>query len=96
MHLNKKFAPRPTDRVHVRFKLNRSCLRRQHQALEWPLAQERVLFPEPEHVGSNSIPEGISRSLFNPAIGNNPRQLQAVSSIVGAPAGSAPFVLFGP
>ncbi|KAG7085878.1 hypothetical protein E1B28_003411 [Marasmius oreades] len=96
MKFNKKFAPKPTDLFSVRFKLNRSSVRRQHQALDWKVVQERVLFPDPEHLGSGGIPQGLPRSTFNPVIANNPRQLQAVTSILHAPAGSVPFVLFGP
>ena len=96
LKFNEKFAPKPTDCFYVEFILNRSSLRRQHQALDSKFARERVLFPGPEHLGSDSIPQGISCRTFNPAIATNPRQLQAVCSIVCAPAGSVPFVLFGP
>ncbi|KAK1226909.1 hypothetical protein PQX77_010078 [Marasmius sp. AFHP31] len=96
MKFHKAFIPKPTDRFLVRFKLNRIPLRREHQALDSAVVQDRVLFPEPQHVVLNAPPHGLSRTTFNPTIATNERQLQAVTSIVHAPAGSPPFVIFGP
>ncbi|KAL0066331.1 hypothetical protein AAF712_006589 [Marasmius tenuissimus] len=96
MKFHKAFVPKPTDRFLVRFKLNRIPLRREHQALDSAFVPDRVLFPEPEHLLLDAAPHGLSRTTFNPTIAANERQLQAVTSIVHAPAGSPPFVIFGP
>ncbi|KAJ8087594.1 hypothetical protein PM082_006427 [Marasmius tenuissimus] len=96
MKFHRNFVAKPTDRFSVRFKLNRISLRRQHKALDSTFVEERVLFPEPEHLSLNTAPQGLPRQTFNTAIATNPNQLQAVTSIVHAPAGSPPFVIFGP
>ncbi|KAL0066361.1 hypothetical protein AAF712_006620 [Marasmius tenuissimus] len=95
MKFHKKFVPKPTDRFSVRFRLNRYPLRREHQALGLVFAHDRILFPEREHL-LGAAAQGLPRNTFNPAIASNPRQLQAVASILNAPAGSVPFVVFGP
>lgn len=82
-------------RFQVRFKLNRIPARRQHQAMDTVFAEERVLFPTVEHLTQRQIPNGPIK-LFNKLIATNPRQLQAVTSIAHAVAGSLPFVVFGP
>lgn len=81
-------------RFHVRFKLNRVPVRRQHQALDAVFIEERVLFPLAHHVVSTTS-EPIMK-LYNPLILSNAPQVQAVKSIVSQPAGSPPFVVFGP
>ncbi|KAK1226927.1 hypothetical protein PQX77_010098 [Marasmius sp. AFHP31] len=96
MKFDPSFEANPDDLFLVRFKLNRYPLRRAHHAMDFAFAQDRVLFPAPEHLKEGPIPQGIMRGMFNPAIGTNPRQLQAVASISRAPPGSVPFVLFGP
>lgn len=85
-------------RFHVRFKLSRIPLRRQHQAMDTVFTEERVLFPLPSHlpVGRVQTKRDISLKLSNALLSNNEPQLQAVISIVTLPPGSAPFVIFGP
>jgi hypothetical protein len=85
-------------RFHVRFKLNRIPLQRQHQALDSAFIEDRVLFPFPMHLepGPVATPSTPSIRLYNNLILNNPPQLQAVISIRNLAPGSPPFVLFGP
>ncbi|KAH8804322.1 RNA helicase [Flagelloscypha sp. PMI_526] len=83
---------------NVRFKLNRYPMRRQHQALDTAFSEARILFPSESNV---SIPRLISQQearlrIKNPLISSNPAQLQAVVSVAKLPAGSVPFVIFGP
>ncbi|KAL0572130.1 hypothetical protein V5O48_009828 [Marasmius crinis-equi] len=94
LKFHRSFTANPSDRFLVRFKLNRYPVRRQHQALDSAFTQDRVLFPAPQHL-RRAIPQGVGRT-YNPTIATNPRQLQAVTSIARAPAGSVPFVIFGP
>ncbi|TFK28518.1 RNA helicase [Coprinopsis marcescibilis] len=82
-------------RYNVRFKLNRSTLRRQHQGLDFPLREQRILFPTPRDL--RDMPRQFSSMpLYNTLIGNNSRQLEAVMLITHQPPGSAPFIVFGP
>ena len=92
-------------RFHVRFKLNRIPLQRQHQALDSAFVEDRVLFPLPVHLepvpiatqpGPIATPSTTSIRLYNNLISGNPPQLQAVTSIRNLAPGSPPFVLFGP
>jgi hypothetical protein len=85
-------------RFHVRFKLNRIPLQRQHQALDSAFVEDRVLFPLPVHLepGPVATPSTASIRLYNNLISGNPPQLQAVASIRNLAPGSPPFVLFGP
>ncbi|KAI1789430.1 P-loop containing nucleoside triphosphate hydrolase protein [Ganoderma leucocontextum] len=86
-------------RFHVCFQLNRTPLRRQHQALcATTPANQRLLFP-------NQMQAGLARplaaaelplTLFNDLISTNPAQLQAVKSIASLRPGMAPFIIFGP
>lgn len=86
-----------TQQYHVRFKLTRMPLRRQHQALDIPFTQDRLLLP----VGA-VLPIGpkicIDQRMqcYNKLIATNEYQLQAVSSIVQSKPGSVPFIVFGP
>ncbi|KAF7323612.1 RNA helicase [Mycena kentingensis (nom. inval.)] len=88
----------PTELFSARFKLNRYPMRRQHQALDSAFSEERVLFPVPAHVPATPYPTTRSASIkvFNPLIATNAPQLQAVVSIANRPAGSVPFIIFGP
>ncbi|KAF9441768.1 RNA helicase [Macrolepiota fuliginosa MF-IS2] len=85
----------PSQKYHVRFKLNRTPVRRQHQALDTAFTQPRILFPDASHLPMSTVPQP-HLTLFNSLIANNPAQLQAIGSISGAPAGSLPFIIFGP
>jgi helicase MOV-10 len=85
-------------RFHVRFKLNRIPLRRQHQALGSAFTEDRILFPLATHLTPGAVPTPRTASirLYNKLISSNPPQLQAVTSICNLSPGSPPFVLFGP
>ena len=85
-------------RFSVRFKLNRYPIRRQHQAMDTVFEQDRILFPTTAHVGAIALPNvlGVRRGIYNPDIASNRAQLQAIASILGLPAGSPPFCVFGP
>ncbi|KAF9027400.1 RNA helicase [Hymenopellis radicata] len=96
LRFGRKFTGTVNDRFTVRFKLNRYPLRRQHQALDAAFAPERLLFP-PSIEGVPMVPSNQTmRRSYNPLIDKNDRQRMAVDSIVRAPAGSVPFVIFGP
>ncbi|KZV62178.1 hypothetical protein PENSPDRAFT_258235 [Peniophora sp. CONT] len=80
----------------VRFKLNRTPLRRQHQALDVAFSAERLLFPSEENLFVD-LDNGVRRIRpFNPLIGGNAPQMAAVKAIANLPGGSPPFVIFGP
>lgn len=79
----------------VRFKLNRHPMRRQHLGMDTGLTQDRILFPHVDHVLGASYPT-VPLRLYNPLIGTNPAQTQAVTSIVYQHPGSVPFLVFGP
>ena len=83
---------------HVRFKPSRLPIRRQHQALDTVFVEDRILFPEVGHLPRGRIRsnEELRLDLFNPLIETNEHQLQAVCSILSLPAGSPPFIVFGP
>jgi len=85
-------------RFHVKFKLNRTPARRQHQAIDSVFIEDRVLFPQITHLTTSSAvrPSSLGLKLYNPLIASNPPQLQAVASIVALRPGSPPFVVFGP
>ncbi|KAJ3568894.1 hypothetical protein NP233_g5410 [Leucocoprinus birnbaumii] len=84
-----------TQKYHVRFKLNRIPVQRQHQALDTEFTETRILFPDSSHLSRVPAPRLISTT-FNRLILTNAPQLQAVSSIVAASPGALPFVVFGP
>lgn len=90
------YAPRRL--FHVRFRLNRISIQRQHQAVDAVFAEDRILFPVVRHFPSGGIPSTSrpSLKLYNTLISSNEPQLQAVVSVVGQPPGSLPFVIFGP
>jgi len=85
-------------RFNIRFKLNRTPMRRQHQAMYEAFVQARILFPDQIHVLSNEYPRpaDINLQLYDTNIASNPSQRQAVTSIVERAPGSVPFILFGP
>lgn len=89
----------PSQKYNVRFKLNRIVLRRQHQALDSAFEEDRIFFPLQKHL-SHTTSLGASQNpglaYYNPLIGSNERQSLAVKSIASLPAGSAPFIVFGP
>ncbi|KAI0634732.1 P-loop containing nucleoside triphosphate hydrolase protein [Trametes polyzona] len=86
-------------RYVVRFQYNRTPIRRQHQALLAKCTSaQRLLFPGPEHAGllNPILPTQHALTLFNPQIGSNASQLQAVKSILHLRPGSGPFIVYGP
>ena len=87
----------PGREFHVRFRLNRISIQRQHQALDALFTYERILFPVLEHLPRGGPPSpSNSLKLYNKLISSNERQLQAVVSVVAQRPGSLPFVIFGP
>ncbi len=86
-------------RYNVRFTLNRTPLRRHHQALVAPIrSPQRLLFPVSGFEGLERpvVASDLRLGLFNSTIGGNPAQLEAVISILQLKIGAAPFVVFGP
>ncbi|KAF9228744.1 RNA helicase [Gyrodon lividus] len=83
-------------KYHIRFKLNRIPLQRQHQALDAAFSPERIFFPTRAHIKAADNGGGVVVQPCNPLIAKNPAQLLAVTSILRLPRGSPPFVLFGP
>ena len=98
LRFHRSFAWTPEQKYNVRFKLNRHPIRRQHQALDTAFGEERVLFPRSDDTARGGAPKNIDPrlELVNTLIANNPRQLQAVNSIVNQAPGAMPFVIFGP
>lgn len=88
----------PGRQFHVRFKLGRVPLRRQHQAMGTMFTEDRVLFPLVTHLPSGKPPSASKAGLkvYNTLISSNGPQLQAVVSVVTQRPGSLPFVIFGP
>ncbi|KAK0477928.1 P-loop containing nucleoside triphosphate hydrolase protein [Armillaria novae-zelandiae] len=94
LRFSPKFKVSTSDHLHVRFKLNRIPLRRQHQALETAFAPERLLFPLPTHILQPS--PAVQWTAINPLIDMNTKQRQAVDCIIRRQPGTVPFVIFGP
>jgi len=84
----------PHAQFNVRFRLNRTAVRRQHQALETAFAEERVLFPSLAHLIPLAKPLPIH--FVNKIIETNEPQARAIKTIVSQTPGSMPFVVFGP
>ena len=86
-------------RFNVRFSLQRTPIRREHQALVATIpSPQRLLFPGPGFEGLER-PIGVSEAgiaLFNSSIGTNIPQLQAVKSILHLRPGTAPLIIYGP
>jgi helicase MOV-10 len=95
LRFNKLF--KTSQHYHIRFKLNRITLRRQHYALATKFQEDRFLFPTiaPSVSGGNDT-DKRKLSYYNHNIATNQQQQQAIRSIVSLPPGSPPFVLFGP
>lgn len=98
LRFNKDFSAFKGQRVDVRFCLNRSVLRRMHQALDSGGLCERLLFPTSKNVLNPKPSSGTLKALnpINRVVGNNPPQRLAVSAIKNLRPGSPPFVIFGP
>lgn len=89
-----RFLPPSNTRFDVRFCLNRIPLLRMHQALATAFVEPRVLFPAPEH--EKQVKSIGTLKIINPLVRENPPQMMAIKSIMALPAGSPPFVVFGP
>ncbi|PFH46784.1 hypothetical protein AMATHDRAFT_69038 [Amanita thiersii Skay4041] len=85
----------PGKRYHIRFKLNRIPLRRQHQAMDMVFQEDRVLLPMNAPIDYN-LHRGPILRYHDENIAANVQQKQAVTSIVRMPPGSPPFIIFGP
>ena len=97
LKFNKLF--KTSQAYHVRFKLSRITLMRQHHALDTKNQQDRILFPTTANSSAISRREGANKRKFsyhNSNIVNNEQQQLAIRSIVRLPPGSPPFILFGP
>ncbi|TFY71299.1 hypothetical protein EVG20_g1692 [Dentipellis fragilis] len=88
-------APGPNQQFHVRFKLNRIPVRRQHQALDTVFISERILFPTEAHLPAG-IPAARRIAPFDRLIATNINQMKAIVAMMTLPPGSPPFLLFGP
>jgi len=88
----------PSARFNIEFKLNRTPMRRQHQAMLDAFAQARILFPAAVHVpaGNYLQPGDVGLQLYDSKIATNPSQCQAIVSIAERVPGSVPFIIFGP
>jgi helicase MOV-10 len=83
-------------RVTVRFSFNRNCLKAQHRALELMQSSkwiENICFPK--HF-DNFTDEYPILAWFNPLVGKNLEQSQAVQNIVNGTSKPAPYLVFGP
>lgn len=88
-------VPPAGQRHNVRFKLNRIPLQRQHQALDTAFVSERIFFPKQVHIAGLQPPR-MPLTPYNRLVGQNIPQMTAVRAITYRPAGSVPFVVFGP
>ncbi|KAA1476102.1 P-loop containing nucleoside triphosphate hydrolase protein [Dentipellis sp. KUC8613] len=88
-------VPGLSQQHHVRFKLNRIPVRRQHQALDTAFISERILFPTEAHLPTSTL---AARRIapFDRNIATNINQMKAVVAMMSLPPGSPPFLLFGP
>ena len=88
----------PGRQFHIRFRLNRISVQRQHHAMNSVFTEDRVLFPLVKHLPSGGLPSVYKSILkvYNTLISSNEPQLQAVASVVAQRPGSLPFVIFGP
>ncbi|TFK49279.1 P-loop containing nucleoside triphosphate hydrolase protein [Heliocybe sulcata] len=87
------------DDFDVLFLLNRLPLRRMHHAVLSRPYPERILFPRAAHIIEGPAATGAFDSNFVQScihIQDDPDKLRAVFVIANQPAGSVPFVLFGP
>jgi helicase MOV-10 len=83
-------------KVTVRFSFNRNCLRAQHRALD--------LMKRSNTVGNICFPKSFGNfaeklpimSWYNPLVGTNAEQSQAVQNIVDGTSKPAPYLVFGP
>lgn len=99
MRFDDTFSTYRGNSFDVRFVLNRLPIRRMHAAITNNNNPNRLLFPKPEHVRNmRKVTPDLMNSIvpINRQIGEDPEQLETVVAIVNLPAGSPPFVVFGP
>lgn len=99
LSFHSSFRNVPGQLYDVEFLLNRNPLQRMHQALHQNFPMTRILFPTVEDIADAFVApvEPFQNTpLYNSLVAENHPQLQAVASIVSQPAGSIPFVVFGP
>ncbi|KAI0062752.1 P-loop containing nucleoside triphosphate hydrolase protein [Artomyces pyxidatus] len=93
LQFDKSFVALPKERYHVRFRLDRTPLQRQHQSLTTLFNAQHIFFPLQRDVGSLTSKKGISIAKH---FQDNQPQLKAIKAIVLRAPGTAPFILFGP
>ncbi|KAG8929260.1 hypothetical protein FRC01_004607 [Tulasnella sp. 417] len=99
LRFHARFAYRQDELCEARFTVPRIPLRRMHLAVNSEFSPDKVLFPESLHTSGLSRPstrEMEQMYTFNSLVASNPPQLEAVAAIVNLPAGSVPFVIWGP
>ncbi|KAG9000495.1 hypothetical protein FRB93_012700 [Tulasnella sp. JGI-2019a] len=85
----------------IRFRLNRTPIRRMHQALETSCLEPRLLFPTPQIVQTLRMKKPSTGDMaglapFDRKIAQNAPQWLAVGAIAKLRPGAVPFVVFGP
>lgn len=102
LRLPRDFKLDKGSRFELRFRHNRSTLRRQYHALTAALAPpRRLLFPSISDIkpmrrlSKVEIDNLKFRHLVNRDIRDDGQQLQAVISILEQPPGSVPFIIYG-
>jgi helicase MOV-10 len=69
------------------------------QAIEITPKRDNIVFPTPNSMPTNTNSAamlGIHASVYNHILDTNDEQLQAVRRVIDLPAGSPPFIIFGP
>lgn len=97
LHFSPKFNGLKGQKFDVHFVLNRTVFRRMHQAVGFSPSSNRMLFPNifPIRTAGPRLYASELR-LFNRNVETNPPQLNAVLRVLNMPAGSVPFIVFGP
>ncbi|KAG8994428.1 hypothetical protein FRB90_000435 [Tulasnella sp. 427] len=95
------FSSAPEQRFDVEFELSRLLFQRQHLALSAPYQKREILFPESRDplaygLRAPSYEQMRLRNIHDARVSLNPPQLQAVTAIAQLPAGTIPFIIFGP
>ena len=103
LRLPTEFNLHKRSRFELRFRHNRSTLRRQYHVLTAALASpRRLLFPSVSDIKLMRRPSWAEidnlkfRQLVNRDIRDDNQQFQAVISILEQPPGSIPFIIYGP
>ncbi|CAE6495202.1 unnamed protein product [Rhizoctonia solani] len=97
---HKKFPHSPGALYDVQFVLNPVPFQRMIEALAMNTKRPEILFPRVEDITTSSIAtqhlEGPEIELYNPVIGSNEEQRNAITRVIRLPPGSPPFIIFGP